>query len=170
MLNREDGTDLSLESRKVSKIMNMESLQRNAIRDGYYNRYEGVEGVRRSYAMSGSDYATPGRHPIAYGDEIFVRVVRIQYGRKVLADFRITTVRDLCDIFGELRHYTRGERGLTRVYIRNRTRGWSIEQPFMLYGESRPANHYSPSVTKRIEQPERSGRTIPESVMMLCNH
>lgn len=77
----------------------------------------------------------------------------------------MTEVNDLSEIYGELRHYTRGERGLTRLYIRNVTRGWSLEQPFMLYAERRPSSPAA-SVTRPDRQPGAL-REVPESIRLL---
>ena len=126
-------------------------------------------GIRRSFTASRHQFETPsgtGRH-ICYGDRILVRLVRAQAGGRTLAEFYLSEVNDMSEIYGELRHYTRGLRGLTRLYIRNMTRGWSMEKPFMLYAEKR---HVSPaaSVSHPIVQPVASGkRQIPESIRLL---
>lgn len=147
--------------------MDTSTIIRKAVTDGNYHRYDAPDGVRRSYSATPRRFATPsgtGR-PIRYGDRIFVRVTRIQYGVKTLAEFTMTEVNDLSEIYGELRHYTRGERGLTRLYIRNVTRGWSLEQPFMLYAERR-ASSPAASVTRPDRQPGAL-REVPESIRLL---
>lgn len=126
--------------------------------------------MKTSRTISISD---PGRS-ISYGDRIHVQLVRIQAGRRVIADFVLTNVKDLSEVYGELRYHTRGVAGLATLYVRNITRGWSFSRPFMLYAESaRPAA----SLTRPIMQPSRarhipsesmkSGRKIPESVRLL---
>lgn len=119
--------------------MNAVTIRNSSVRGGNYHVYESPEKVRRSYSTGSRRVATPskGDRTICYGDRVFVRLVRVQYGYRTLAEFTMTEVTDLSSIYGELRHYTRGERGLTRLYIRNVTRGWSMEQPFMLYSERR---------------------------------
>ncbi|MDE6382619.1 MAG: hypothetical protein K2L57_07095, partial [Muribaculaceae bacterium] len=122
--------------------------------------------IRRSYAPTTKRFVTPtgtGR-PIKYGDRIFVRIVSMRQGWRALAEFTLTDVNDFSELIGELRHHTRGERGLTRLYVRNATRGWSFEQPFMLYGERKPVP--SSSVTRSAVQPS-GRREIPESVRLL---
>ena len=134
-------------------------------------------GIRRSFTMSKRDYAAPsgtGRR-ISYGDKIFVRLERTQYGRCTLAEFTLTDVNDMSEIYGELRRYTRGKRGLTQLYVRNVSRGWSMQQPFMLYNDER---RVASSVTRPVAQPQasqlpaqpqqRAGRReLPESIRLL---
>lgn len=121
--------------------MNAVTIRNSSVRGGNYHVYESPEKVRCSYSTGGRRVAVPskGDRTICRGDRIFVRIVRVQNGYRPLAEFTMTEVTDLSSIYGELRHYTRGERGLTRLYIRNVTRGWSMEQPFMLYPERRSA-------------------------------
>lgn len=119
--------------------MDMTAITRNSIKGGYYKVYEAPEGVRRSYAPTTRSFVTPTGtcRPMRYGDRVFVRLESMQGMRRTLAEFTLTEVNDLTEVIGELRHYTRGLRGLTRLYVRNVTRGWSFEQPFMLYSEAR---------------------------------
>lgn len=136
--------------------------------------------IRNSFAMnlmpSSVRICGPSRMgcPICSGDRIFVRLVRVQYGVKTLAELTLTNVSDLSQIFGELRHYTRGERGLTRLYIRNLSRGWSVEQPFMLYDQvrrERVAKSMEQANKTSLEQPAKASRQgkreIPESIRLL---
>lgn len=137
--------------------------------------YRPQPGIRRSFAPTTRQFVTPtgtGR-PIQYGDRIFVRVVSVERGWRTLADFCLNNVNDMSEVIGELRRHTRGERGLTRLYVRNATRGWSFEQPFKLYTDEerirlsridatrRPAS----SVTHPVSQPS-ARREIPESVRL----
>lgn len=148
------------------KIMDTATVIRNSVREGSYRVYEAPQGVRRSYAPTTRRFETPsgtGR-PIRYGDRIFVRLTRVQYGVKTLAEFTLSEVNDLSEIYGELRHYTRGESGLTRLYIRNVTRGWSMEQPFRLYADCRRG--VAASVTRPERQPG-GRRELPESIRLL---
>lgn len=146
--------------------MNGMEINNKSIATRHYRVYDVPAGVRKSYASATRKFVTPsgtGR-PIRYGDRIFVRLVSVREGWRTLADFSISEVNDLSEIFGELRHYTRGEKGLTRLYIRNATRGWSFEQPFMLYADRHPVP--ASSVTRTPRQP--AGRhEIPESVRLL---
>lgn len=116
----------------------------------------------------------PAGHSLRYGDRIHVQLVRVQAGRRVMADFVLTNVNDLSEIYGELRYHTRGLSGLATLYVRNITRGWSFSRPFMLYADSaRPAA----SVTRPLVQlsgtrrvvpgAARRSREIPESVRLL---
>lgn len=134
------------------------------------NRFEGSDcgTFVRSSVVPGSDrWRVPAGalRPMSYGDRIFVRVVSVERGWRTIADLTLENVADMCDVYGELRHHTRGERGLTRLYVRNATRGWCFEQPFMLYGDSRRVP--AVSVTRPVRQPEstHSGlRQIPKAV------
>ncbi len=103
--------------------------------------YGRVAGIRRSFTLASRSLNPTQREkrPIRYGDKIFVRMVNMQQGWRTIADFTLDNVNDMTEVYGELRWRTRGERGLTRLYIRNATRGWSCEQPFMLYAERRNA-------------------------------
>lgn len=70
---------------------------------------------------------------IEYGDRIFARLTM---GRRTVVEFMINRVADMTELIGELRHLTYGMRGLATVYIRNQSRGWSLERPLMLYSNS----------------------------------
>lgn len=102
--------------------------------------------------------------PIIYGDRIFVRLVSVRHGWRTLAEFSMTDVGDFSGIICELRRRTLGQRGLMRLYVRNATRGWSFEQPFMLYADRTPVP--AASVSRSPRQPSVR-REIPESVRML---
>lgn len=69
-------------------------------------------------------------YPIIKGDRIFVRA--IQAGVKVL-EMTVTNVADLTGLVGEIRYAGRQLEGLTRLFVRNCTRGWSLERPFKFY-------------------------------------
>lgn len=134
--------------------------------------------VKRSFSPTMHDFAVPsgtGR-VISYGDRIFVRVVEYGYEASTLAEFTLCDVRDMSEIFGELRLRLRGRKGLTRLYVRNITRGWSQQQPFKLYGEQvRNFNNIAQSVTRPLRQPEAAikspRRQIPESIALrYCTH
>lgn len=148
------------------------SAMQSSARSGYGR----VAGIRRSFdsASRSQNQARREVRPIRYGDKIFVRIVNMQRGWRTIADFSLDNVNDMTEVYGELRWRTRGERGLTRLYIRNATRGWCYEQPFMLYSERRIASaiHTEPA-TLSASAPQsvtaRSGRReIPESVRLYC--
>lgn len=145
------------------------------------SNHQEVSYVRTSAAPGSDRGRVPvgASHQISYGDRIFVRLVSVERGWRTIVELELTNVADMSEVYGELRHHTFGQRGLTRLYVRNATRGWSFEQPFMLYTD----HHRKPavSVTRPIRQPERAkqswqptlwqtepaGRQIPESVRML---
>ena len=71
-------------------------------------------------------------YPIVYGDRIFLRA--IQDGAKVL-EVTVCNVSDLTGLVGEIRYAGRQIDGLTRLFVRNMTQGWSIERPFRFYSD-----------------------------------
>ncbi|MDE7180139.1 MAG: hypothetical protein K2N88_02955 [Muribaculaceae bacterium] len=137
--------------------------------------------VGRSFTSAARSFAAPsgtGRQ-ICYGDRIQVRLSRVQHAGDVLLDFFLTEVNDLSEVYGELRHRTRGITGLTHLYIRNATRGWAFTQPFKLYSDNyRPAVSVTRPHLQFDQQPAAaqapvnrytsSGRRIlPESIRLL---
>lgn len=96
-----------------------------------YTASQGIFGIRHSYADTERRFATPDkRRQIKYGDRLFARIV--MHGRTIL-EFMIAQVNDFSELIGELRRQCRGKRGLARLYVRNMSRGWSVERPMMLY-------------------------------------
>lgn len=125
--------------------------------------------VKRSFAPTSKTYVTPsgtGR-PLRYGDKIFVRLTSGYSAYKTLAEFTLSDVNDMSEVYGELRKHTRGQNGLAQLYVRNVTRGWSMRQPFKLYADR---IRVASSATHPIIQPEcrdaRVRRQIPESVRL----
>ena len=70
------------------------------------------------------------RNPIRYGDKIFARIV--MRGRTIV-EFVLNQVCDMTELLGELRKKVKGVQGLAKIYLRNYSRGWSLEKPLMLY-------------------------------------
>ena len=98
----------------------------------YSSNNTGMHGIRRSfdpYHRSPS-LAAAGNRPIRYGDRLFARLV--MHGRTIV-EFMVNSVNDLSELWGELRRQCRGISGLGRLYLRNASRGWSMEKPLMLY-------------------------------------
>lgn len=96
------------------------------------------------------------KNEISYGDRIFVRLT---LAGKSVAEFTINKVRDMTELIGELRKYTRGLRGLARLAIHNMSRGWSTERPLMLYtspaGRTPGASLQASVVQAATAQPRR---------------
>lgn len=94
----------------------------------------GVSGIRRSFESTRRVIKSPvgGSRPIAFGDKLFARVM--MRGKTIL-EFMADHVNDLSELYGELRSKCRGMRGLVKLYIRNMSRGWSIERPLMFYSD-----------------------------------
>ena len=70
---------------------------------------------------------------ICYGDRLYARLVM---GGRTVVEFMISRVSDFSELLGELRRQTRG---LARLYVRNVSRGWSMERPLMLYRDAFPS-------------------------------
>ena len=92
----------------------------------------GMRGIRRSFDpyRRPASPASRGDRPICYGDRLFARLV--MHGRTVV-EFMVNSINDLSELWGELRRHCRGIRGLAKLYLRNASRGWSMERPMMLY-------------------------------------
>lgn len=105
----------------------------------YSSNNSGMHGIRRSFNPNRreSSHAVKSNMPILYGDRLFARLV--MHGRTVV-EFMVNSVNDLTELWGELRRQCRGMRGLAKLYLRNASRGWSMERPLMLY----PENHSFP--------------------------
>lgn len=76
---------------------------------------------------------TTDRNKIEFGDHIFARITK---NGQLLYECTLDSVADMTQLLGEIRHNTPGMKGLTKLYIRNHSKGWSQERPLMLY----PAN------------------------------
>lgn len=74
-------------------------------------------------------------YTMRYGDRIYARLCL--KGKNVL-EFVIEKVGSMTELLGELRTHTRELRGLCKLYVRNMSRGWSMERPLMLYPEVYP--------------------------------
>lgn len=166
---------------------NYSTTRQYGVQGHYYERdYE----VRRSFSGRKSEFAAPSAHDrtIVYGDRIFVRLTPMRYGMAAPVEFSSSTVNDMTEVIGEIRHHASGARGLWKLYVRNVSRGWSVEKPFMLYGPGQrpgfqPAPLSGQSVTKPYSHPDRtasahrvegvttpSGHVIPQGVLDLFNH
>jgi len=77
------------------------------------------------------------RRRMEYGDRIFARLS--MHGH-TLVEFMVNRVSDMTELIGEIRKATVGKRGLATLSVRNQSKGWSMERPFMLYAPSAPSN------------------------------
>lgn len=85
-------------------------------------------------------------YPIDYGDRIYVRAT--QDGVKML-ELTVTNVADLTALVGEIRYEGRKLEGLAQVFIRNHSKGWSMERPLRFYnGVPSPQRRKSREVIK----------------------
>ena len=76
-------------------------------------------------------------HKIEYGDRIFARLTM---GQRTIIEFIADRVSDLSELLAQLRHLTRGLRGLATLHLRNQSKGWSAQRPIMLYAQNMPVN------------------------------
>lgn len=111
--------------------------------------------IRQSFAPTTRRFVTPTGtgHPMQYGDRIFVRLTQ---GHRVLLEITLTQVNDFTELIGELRHHTRSMRGLCSMYVRNVSRGWSMERPLMLYSSAGLGLNLSAPVNTPVQIPPRT--------------
>lgn len=100
------------------------------------SRTAGVTGIRKSCypAEDRLSVVIATDRPISYGDRLFARLV--MHGRTVV-EVMVNSVSDLSELWGELRRQCRGMRGLAKLYLRNASRGWSMERHLMFYPDRR---------------------------------
>lgn len=109
--------------------------------------------------MGNNNYRTgiERKNRIEFGDRIFAR---LSMGGKTIVEFMISRVADMSELLGELRHLTHGKRGLAKLYIRNQSRGWSLERPLMLYAPTMP-NAFFGSYRMTHEETPAPARHMP---------
>lgn len=98
--------------------------------------------------MYGSNIQThyPARY-IESGDRIFVRVSR---NGQSLREFVVDNVSNFTDLIGEIRYASQYVEGLTQVFIRNYSRGWSLERPMKFYPVSLPRHRKAAAQKRRM--------------------
>lgn len=122
--------------------------------------------IKRSFNHQSYRYAVPagGSRKIAYGDHLYVRC--LLKGR-IVAEFGTTTANDMTELIGELRRRARDTRGLSKVIIRNASRGWSYESPLMLYGMLNPSVRQKSIISRQaIATPRISQAFAPQKRML----
>ncbi|MDE7402108.1 MAG: hypothetical protein K2M87_01705 [Muribaculaceae bacterium] len=91
--------------------------------------------------------------PMRWGDKIFVRVRPTSFGQGRGVEFTSYEISDMTSVIGEIRHRLRGERGLWMVYVRNVSRGWSVDRPIKLYRQAHiGAGWMAEEMAKNLEQ------------------
>lgn len=130
----------------------MDAIAKKRLGEGVY----GASKFRHVYADSQQRFSNQfgSRNPISYGDRLFARIIR--KGR-VLLEVVINEVCDLTEFLGELRKKATGIKGLVELYVRNYTRGWSLQQPLMLYG----CNTFSYSAPKPARKADGERMLFP---------
>ncbi len=108
----------------------------NAIHTTNNTNYTVNNGIRCSFAPGRRESSSilGSTHTISYGDRLFARLV--MHGH-IITEFMVNSVHDLTELWGMLRKECRGVKGLAKLYLRNASRGWSLERPLMLYPETR---------------------------------
>lgn len=92
-------------------------------------------------------------HKIEYGDRIFARLTM---GQRTIIEFIADRVSDLSGLLAQLRHLTRGLRGLATLHLRNQSKGWSDQHPIMLYAQNMPESApVIPSSPFQTTKPDR---------------
>lgn len=89
---------------------------------------------------------------IGYGDRIFAR---LSQGGRIIVEFMVDQVNDMKEVMKELRRLTAGCRGMSRLYVRNMSQGWSHEQSLMLYPSAVSTASVSRDTAERVAEPFR---------------
>lgn len=82
---------------------------------------------------------TMNNYPIALGDKIHIRAI---IGGRTVLELSVSNVGDTTSLIAEIRSAARGLNGLSRLFVRNCSRGWAIERPFRFYSELPFARHH----------------------------
>lgn len=69
-------------------------------------------------------------YPIEYGDRIYVRALQ---GMDTILEISVENVADFTQLIGEIRYAGRALEGLSKLIIRNHSRGWSCERMIKFY-------------------------------------
>lgn len=108
----------------------------------FTNPYENATAYEsRVWGRCGFDYVSTEycrerrRKCLRMGDRLFVRVI---LRGEVVLEFMTDRVADMTELVGEVRHAGFGLSGLSRLQVRNHSRGWSLERPLMFYPPSFP--------------------------------
>lgn len=67
---------------------------------------------------------------MTYGDKIYAR---LSINGQNLTEFVIDRISNMSELIAVVRNITNKAKGLAKLYVRNISRGWSIERPLMLY-------------------------------------
>ena len=135
------------------KILAESKTKQNGIMNAQAYTTANPDFIRRSFTQQRSEHATPSGtgHKMHYGDRIYARVVMA--GRKVI-EITTSAVNDLTELLGLIRVKTRGKVGLAHLYLRNLSRGWSLDRPMRLYSAAAPS--YSAAPACRVQSVNRA--------------
>lgn len=119
-----------------------------------------------NYGISATQYPRSARRLSAlratgrrmvYGDRVFARLT---VDGMHVAEYVFDRVSDMTELIGELRSVASHLRGLVKLYVRNISRGWSVERPLMLYGPvCPPVRTAAPRASAESPRPAGAGRT-----------
>lgn len=99
-----------------------------------YPRIKGIRSSRGIYPHT--PVSVPSRHeshPVRLGDTLHVRL-RFADGSEMSVSCR--NAATMTELVGGVRQAARGRRGLVKMCVRNVSRGWTLEKPLMLYGDT----------------------------------
>ena len=102
---------------------------------------------------------TMNNYPVALGDNLHIRAI---IGGRTVLELRVNNVGDTSSLIAEIRSAAKGVNGLSRLFIRNCTRGWAIERPFRFYArlpftDYRASSFGSVGLSSRASAPYRPG-------------
>ena len=69
-------------------------------------------------------------YPIERGDRIYVRALQ---DMETVLEISVDNVKDFTELIGEIRYAGRRLEGLSKLIIRNHSRGWSCERMIKFY-------------------------------------
>lgn len=100
---------------------------------------------------------TMNNYPVALGDNLHIRAI---IGGRTVLELRVNNVGDTSSMIAEIRSAAKGVNGLSRLFIRNCTRGWAIERPFRFYArfpftDYRAGSFGSVALSSRASAPYR---------------
>ena len=79
--------------------------------------------------------STRNSQSMRIGDRVYARLTMCG---NTIAEITGDRFAGVTDVITFLRHKASRVRGLTSLYVRNQSQGWSVERPLMLYTRSAP--------------------------------
>lgn len=88
--------------------------------------------ISKCYNVNELSIMNKRKHTFAYGDKIYA--ILCINGQKIV-EFTMDTISDITQLIGQIRQTAYKYGGLAQLYVRNITRGWSMNRPLMLYND-----------------------------------